>query len=126
MTDPSTMTDEELDKAIENPPVEEKGQESTPETPTEETTEEQEEATVEETPAEEAAPEEETPEERPVSRREQLRVQQLLKKYGPPPQRQASPQPEPMDYREAIDADDQVYQALESDRQAFGQAQQNR
>lgn len=62
------------------------------------------------------------------SRRETLRIQQLLKKYGPPPER-----PEPsqfkrddaLDYQSALDADPEIIQRLEADRQAEGQAQYN-
>lgn len=59
------------------------------------------------------------------SRRETLRIQQLLKKYGPPPER-----PEPsqfkrddaLDYGTALDADPEIIQRLEADRNAEGQA----
>lgn len=121
--DPSQMTDEELDKAISGEEPEEtvNNEEAQVASPEEETPEQPAEPEAEE--AGQAA--EEEPEEAPApSRREQLRVQQLLAKYGPPKQ-QAPQQPEAeaLDYREAIDADDNVYQTLESDRQAYGQHQ---
>lgn len=77
---------------------------------------------VEEAPqevVEEAKSEEPTP-----SRREQLRIQDLLKKYGPPRERPA-PSQQGLNYQEALDADPEVIQRLEADRQATGQSQYN-
>jgi hypothetical protein len=69
---------------------------------------------------------ENTPEERPPSRRETLRIQQLLKKYGPPKETQVpSKRQDALDYQQALDADPEVIQQLEADRQAEGQAQYN-
>jgi len=81
---------------------------------------------VEQAPAEEETTVEET--EKPPSRREQLRIQQLLQKYGPPPERPTqqqapSKQVDALDYRTALNADDEVVQTLESDRQAYGKSQ---
>ncbi len=72
---------------------------------------------------EEESSTEETPEEKPPSRREQLRVQALLQKYGDPrqnqPQQQAPLQRgEQLDYSQALDADPEVIQQLEADREA--------
>ena len=59
------------------------------------------------------------------SRRETLRIQQLLKKYGPPPE---TPQPsqfkrdDALDYGSALDADPEIIQRLEADRTAEGEA----
>lgn len=126
MADVSQMTDEEINKVIETgvepdetpEPVEapsEPAEEQPAEAPAEEPAE------VEEEPAEEAAPEE-----KPPSRREQLRIQQLLAKYGDPSQRQAPPQPSQpnaaLDYNTALDADPEVIAQLEADRKRAGQA----
>jgi hypothetical protein len=98
-----------------------------PEVPVEQPVEQQEELTPEEqalaNPQEPEQPENpETPtqpeEERPPSRREQLRVQQLLKKYGPPPER--VPSQKTPDFRSQIEADEPVYQQLESTAQQYG------
>jgi hypothetical protein len=62
----------------------------------------------------------------PPSRRETLRIQNLLKKYGPPPERpQTAPSQQGLNYQEALDADPEVIQRLEADRQATGQSQYN-
>ncbi len=78
---------------------------------------------VQEQPAEEEAPAEETEEEepRPPSRREQLRVQDLLTKYGPPSE-QAPSQNKP-DFRTKVDADEEVYKTLDQTTQEYGQNQ---
>lgn len=134
--DVSKLTDEELDARIagEEPaspePAEEapKEEESTAvEQDTQETPEESE-APAEEQPEEDKAQEEvtnEEPEEKPPSRREQLRIQQLLKKYGPPPEQpQVAPsQQEAINYQESLDADPEVIKQLEADRQAYAEAQ---
>lgn len=59
------------------------------------------------------------------SRREQLRVQQLLDRYGPPgPQRQQAPsQQKKPDFRSRITADDQVYEDLEKLAEEYGEGQ---
>lgn len=76
----------------------------------------QEEVQAEETPADEA-PEEPTP-----SRREQLRVQDLLRKYGPP-QRPEAPSQDVPNFREKIAADEEVYQTLEETAKQYGAQQ---
>jgi len=81
-----------------------------------------------ETPQEEETSEDKGKEEAPApSRRETLRIQQLLKKYGPPPETPAytAPRPNALNYSDALDADPEVIQQLEADRQATGQAQYN-
>lgn len=107
----SEMTDEELAEAIkpEETKEEVKAESDTPE--------------LEEAPAEpvkeEVIPEEEpeAPEEKPPSRREQLRIQQLLQKYGDPGQRQAPQQRrDVLDYNKALEAEPEVIQQLEADR----------
>jgi hypothetical protein len=80
---------------------------------------------------EEAIAEEEGEEEAPAapSRREQLRIQQLLQKYGDPtrPQQQAPLQTRDgaLDYNTALDADPEVIKQLEADRQAANQMSYN-
>jgi hypothetical protein len=110
MDDPTKMTDEELKEVIEPTQLEETAEEEAPVA-----------SPQEETPAEEA-PEEptkepEAQEESAPSRREQLRVQQLLKKYGPPKEPE---QPAPLqtpNFRELINADDEVYETLDKSTQ---------
>lgn len=113
------MADENINPNEEEQQLEEQEEEtSQPDVQNEQPAEEQ----VEE-PQQEEEQEEAPEEERPPSRREQLRVQQLLKKYGPPQQRQQAPQPEGPNYREMLDAPDEVYEQLESTQQQYGQAQ---
>ena len=114
VADESTQTSE---------PVEEQGvqQEEVQEEPVEEVVEEAQEEP--EAPTEQAKEEPAGP-----SRREQLRIQQLLRKYGPPkeqPQQTAPFQNTGMNYEEALDADPAVIQQLEADRATIAQAQYN-
>lgn len=83
------------------------------------------EETPPEEPKEESAenPEEAPAEEKPPSRREQLRVTQLLKRYPELKQAPSQPNPETLDYNQALEADPEVIQQLEADRQRAGQAQ---
>lgn len=115
MADPSELTDEELNKVIETG-VEPETPESEVIAPPEQEPLKEEEPEESKVPAEQA-PAESEPEETPAapSRREQLRVQTLLKKYGPPPEQ--NPKSTGKDYRELIEADDEVIKTLESDRQ---------
>lgn len=114
------------DKPKEEPEVPEVNEEESPaETPNEEPKEkiEPEEEPKEETPEESRAEEpEETAEEesKPPSRREQLRVQDLLRKYGPP--KEKAPQTTP-DFRDKVQADEDVYKTLEETAQDYGQTQ---
>jgi len=72
-----------------------------------------------EAPAEESEPE---PEEAPApSRREQLRVQQLLKKYGQP--KEAPLQANGPNFRDQINADEEVYKTLEESTTEYGRQQ---
>ena len=88
--------------------------------------EEVEEVESTEAPEEPEVQEEVKNEEPAPSRREQLRIQQLLKKYGPPQERPApSQRPDALNYQEALDADPEVIKQLEADRQATGQSQYN-
>lgn len=94
--------------------------ETTEESPVEETTNEE----VPEESADKEQVEPSAPEEAPApSRRENLRIQQVLSRLKNQPQ-QPQQQAEGMDYRQALDAPDEVYQQLEADRQAYAQAQQ--
>lgn len=108
--DEETVVSDEVKE--ESPPVE------TPEEVKEGVAEEPKEETPEEPEAEPEAPVEEEP--KPPSRREQLRVQDLLKKYGPPQER--TPQKGP-DFRQVVNADEDVYKDLEDTAQQYGQAQ---
>lgn len=122
--DPSTMTDEELNKVIETGVAPEE-----PESPEEPETPEPPESSEEpETPVETPS-EESTEEPAPPSRREQLRIQQLLAKYGDPSDRAPAQPPlqraSQLDYGTALDADPEVIKQLEADRQAGNQAQYN-
>lgn len=58
-------------------------------------------------------------EEKPPSRREQLRIQQLLKKYGNPQDQQPSKPttPQGIDYEKTLDADPELIKKLQEDRQ---------
>ena len=103
------------------------------EAPEAETTEAPAEEETTEAPAEEAEPEKEQEEVKnedpaPPSRREQLRIQDLLRKYGQPKDQAPSQPPEPknvLNYSQALDADPEVVQQLETDRSAYGQQQYN-
>ena len=127
MADATQMTDEELKKVIETgiepespeAPVEETPEE--PETPAEDEEVEKPEA-VEEEPNEETPEEPEAPEEPQPSRREQLRINQLLAKYGDPGERQPAPKSKADDYIKTLDADPEVIEQLEASRQAASDA----
>lgn len=115
--DVTKLTDEELQQRI-----------SGEETPTPEPTAEVVE-TVEpveeqvETPEAEVKEVEEGEEEvpPPPSRREQLRINDLLKKYGPPPEVPRTAPLQGMDYTTSLDADPEVVKQLEADRRAAAQ-----
>lgn len=122
--DASQMTDEELATAV-NPEVETPVSAPTEAPPEPEVAPEEAPEPTEEV---EAAPQEEDKEEVPAppSRREQLRIQSLLKKYGPPEQRNSQfKRTDALDYQTALDADPEVIQQLEADRHREGQAQYN-
>ncbi len=127
--DVTQLTDEELQQRIS-------GEEPAPtpepvETPVETPEPTAEPAPAEEPEAEAPAVEEQPPtEEQPISRREQLRVNQLLQKYGDPSVRQAPSQPQAsqvpqgtLDYSQELEASPEVIQQLEADRLATSQAQ---
>jgi hypothetical protein len=118
------MEDESTSQPIDEV---EQSEETTDEQATEEVVDEQVEEVEEQAVAEpeeqvEEQPQEEAP---PVSRRENLRIQQLVQKMQqpapePPRQTQAG-----LDYRTALNADDETYKTLEQDRQSFGETQYN-
>lgn len=118
MQDDNTNT-EVVEEVVANEP-QNAPEETAPEVPAEvpETPEEQEE--VPEVPEPGQKPEEGQP-----SRRETLRIQKLLKQYGPPQERVQAPKQEVLDYAQALDADPEVIQRLEADRQSAGQQQYN-
>jgi hypothetical protein len=133
MADATQMTDDELNKVIETgiepdepstpePPAEEPKEEESAETEQPETQEEE-----VETPAEEEVKDEGEEQAPAPSRREQLRIQDLLRKYGPPKVQQPTPptQQDALDYQEALNADPDTIKTLEADRQAVGAAQYN-
>jgi hypothetical protein len=112
--DKSTQTDETQEEVTEESAItDESKQEEESQAPEAEGEQEQ-----EEQPKEVPAPQEE-PEEKPPSRREQLRVQQLLKKYGPPPERVPNQSNRP-DFRGKVNADEEVYKTLEDTTMEYG------
>jgi len=129
--DPSQLTDEELDKVLADVGQEVEEPESEEEEPQEEQEAPEE---KEELPEPEAEPEkeseEEKEEERQPSRRETLRIQKLLQKYGDPEERvqQQPRRQEPnksLNYSQELDADEEVVQRLEQDRQSYGDERYN-
>jgi len=125
---PSEMTDEQLQTVITTG-VEPEVPEVVPEAPEEpvETPETPEEAPEEPAAKEPVVEEPEVPKEPEApapSRRETLRVQQLLQKYGQPQERPAPSQKTApsLDYAQALDADPEVIDQLEADRQAYSDA----
>lgn len=117
----NTNVNEEL---VDEPQVEETELDQSPG----ETQEEVQEKVEEAEPEKEEEPQEEVKSEEPAapSRREQLRIQDLLKKYGPPKETPQAPLNRTgLNYQEALDADPEVIKQLEADRQATGQSQYN-
>lgn len=110
--DQKIKDDQKVEEPTTAPEPEEK--EETP-APSQETEEAPQEQTEEEPEAE--APEE--TEEKPKSRRENLRIQQLVEKLRD--QSSDTPQGESgLDYKKELDADDDVYNKLETDRKSYG------
>lgn len=125
MDDNTNLSQVEESPADESQPVEAPEAETT-EAPAEE---EPTEAPADDEVAEpEAEPEQAKEEPAPPSRRETLRIQDLLRKYGPPKDQAPSQKPEPktaLDYTQALDADPEVIKQLETDRSTYGQLQYN-
>lgn len=125
--DPTDMTDEELNKVISGEQPEETA--TNPEEPAA--------SPQEETPAPEPEPAEEAPEpeappaeeEPPApSRREQLRVAQLLQKYGPPPEKPAAPSqnPDDLDFSEVVNADPELIEDMNKRARDYAENQYKR
>jgi len=137
--DPSTLSDEELDKLIETGEYtpdeeEEKPDKPKPEDAEEEHEEEEADEQKDEKPKDEPvkpeeSEEEEKPEkpkkddeEKPPSRREQMRVKQLLEKYGDPEKPAEKPKASGIDYEKELDADEETKKKLADDRQQAADA----
>ena len=139
MADPATMTDDELNKVIETGIEPEEEPESNTPAPSQDEPEEP--AEEPEAPDEPEAPadddqedgEDEAPE--PLSPRAQKRMEQLKiveqinrikSQSAPQPQRPApAPTTGGMNYNEALNADPEVVQQLEADRNAVAEARYN-
>lgn len=129
MADEDKTNQDELDK-------EESAQDQST---TDSTTEDQstEQADTEETETEDGSEGEETESQededtqtQKPSRRETLRIQQLIQRYKQQqnqPLKPKTPQEaqDALDYRQTLDADDEVIERLESDRQTYGDTQRN-
>lgn len=121
---PATMSDEELDVVLAEAgaptPADptKPNEEQEPDNPTPPEEEEAPEPPEPEEEQEEAEEPEEAPEEPKPSRREQLRVAQLLARYGQPEAPQAKPvKAEGIDYEQELEAEPEVRQRLIADRQ---------
>lgn len=111
--DPTTLTDEELNAALTPEP--QKEPEAEPELEPE-----QSETPEKEEPEASGDPEPE-PEKTPQpSRREQLRIEQLLEKYGDPEVPKARRVDGALDYEKELDADPETVKRLREDRESFG------
>jgi len=122
--DPSTLSDEELDKLIQGDTTEEtEGEEAEGTDPKDADPKEDDETTEEvetdETTEGDEVEEPETPV-TPPSRREQLRIQQLLGKMGKKSDdsHQAIDPSKSLNYAEELDADPEIIKRLEADRQS--------
>jgi hypothetical protein len=113
-------TDQVIDDNVDEEVVDQT-QDDAQEEVQEQETEEQAEDSQEQSEAEDTQEEERQP-----SRREQLRINNLLKKYGDPYENRAPSQnTQGIDYRKMIDADDEVYSQLDTASQQYGQQQYN-
>lgn len=114
--DPSELTDEQLDAAIEGKELPEESPE-----PKEEPKEETPEVEPSQEPEPESEPEEDPAVEEPKkpSKRESLRIQQLLAKMKEQPKETETPKG--LDYGTALEADPQVIAQLEADRKAVAE-----
>lgn len=133
--DPTQMTDEELQEAV-NPKAQEEQEQVVPDKskkadkpaePVEEseTPKETPEPEAEETPVEEPA-EEEQLSPRAQKRLESLKIQEQINRLKQTsPQYSQSKRDDALDYGTALDADPEVIKQLEADRTAEGQAQYN-
>lgn len=124
LLDDTDTNEEEVLQEQEHP--QEEAQEELQEEVDEQTEEqEEEEVSPPEGDAEEGETEESEEEKRPPSRREQLRINQLLDRYGHPDDRKTDREQQGINYRDMIDADDEVIQKLERASKEFGTEQFN-
>lgn len=123
--DPSTMTDEELDAALENVDEPEESETPVPDAPKPagEPDEEQEGDSEDEDDAEEDDEGEPAPPPKPKSRREELRIQQILAKRREE-EKPTAPKPaaDAIDYEKDINADPELRKKLSDDRQRAADA----
>lgn len=123
MPDPTSLSDEELDKLLETGELPD---EKDPDEPENEADEPEEEAEKPKDEPVKGEPEEETPKQpkkddepnTSPSRREQMRVRQLLEKYGNPEKPVEKPKASGLDYDKELDADDDTKKKLTADRQS--------
>lgn len=121
--DPSQMTDEELDAELGLDPAEEeietpeegKGEPAADDSEDDKDEPEEDEDEEKEDPGDDALIEEDDP--KPPSRREQLRIRDILAKRQPT-QPAATKATERLDYAQELNADPEVIQQLEADRDA--------
>ena len=110
----------DLDELQQQPNEEQEELESSEQNPEPSEEPEEEEQLEQEEEQEEEQQEEEEEETRKPSRREQLRIAQVLEKLKQQPQRPETPKTG-VDYRELIDADEEVYQQLDEKTRSYGQ-----
>lgn len=111
-----TPTQEVVEEVSTNPEPEVEEQQAA-DAPTQDVPAEPQEETQEEPAAEAEEPAPQEP-----SRREQLRIQQLLDKYGEPKAKPEAPGiPDALDYNSALDADPTVIKQFEEDRKKYGE-----
>lgn len=122
LKDPSLMSDEELDAVISNKPTEEEEPKPESQEPEKQEPESNEPEGEQQEPEEKEDPNSE--EERQPSRREQLRINDLLKKYGEPTQEPPKPKADSdktLDYESELEADPETVRRLQEDRERFAQ-----
>lgn len=122
--DPSTLSDEQLEEALNGNPPEE-GQEDAPvDPPAPDESEETEPAPDDANDPVDEPEGEPDEEEKPPSRREQLRIQQVLErvKQNAPAPKQTERRDGAIDYANELDADPTVIKRLEEDRQLAEQS----
>lgn len=119
--DPATLTDEELDKILNPDGGDEKEEKKPAEDP--EKTDNQEENPEDQQQAEEEKEEDSEEEQKKPSRREQLRIQQILEKYGDPETGKKPSTPkvdDALDYEKELEADEETIKRLREDREGYG------
>jgi len=132
LPDPSTLSDEELDKILaggdEEPETPDEPDEPNGDKPKGDKPKQEDEEEPEDQPEEDEEPLEEPekpagdPEEKKPSRREQMRIRDILQKYGEP-EPQPKPQPKTgLDYEKELDADPETIKRLQEDREQASKA----